>query len=171
MNFGGQIFVMRFDSDGHQRRVSVDGFQIDFIHLIAERVSFRRGNLHQLVLTQRQLLRPICARSAGRDGVHQLASRIPRCPVTADDFFRGAYFKNSIRKAAFFKDRRLIFKAHFGLSFKADELQALLFKADLSHHGFIGNLDVQLVHLVGGIAVLPTNTGRLSVRIRYPSGA
>ena len=143
---------MRFDGDGHQRRVSVDGFQFDFIHLIAERVSFGRGNLHQLVLTQRQLLRPICARSAGRDGVHQFIFLIPDCSITADDFFRGAYLEDRSCKAAFFKDRRLIFKAHFGLSFKADELQALLFKADLSHDGFIGNLDVQLVHLVGGIA-------------------
>ena len=160
MNFGGQIFVMRFDGDGHQRCVSVDGFQFDFIHIIAKRVSFGRGNLHQLVLTQRQLLRPICARSAGRDGVHPFIFLIPDCSITADDFFRGAYFKNSIRKAAFFKDRRLIFKAHFGFTFKADELQALLFKADLSHDGFIGNLDVQLVHLVGGIARLANEHGQ-----------
>ena len=45
MNFGGQIFVMRFGSDGYQRRVSVDGFLFDFIHLIAERVSFGSLNL------------------------------------------------------------------------------------------------------------------------------
>ena len=85
---------------------------------------------------------------------------IPNCTITADDFFRGAHLENSARKAAFFKDRRLIFKAHFGLSFKADELQALLFKADLSHNRFIGNLDVQLVHLIGGIARLADEHGQ-----------
>ena len=122
MNFGRQIFVMRFGSDGYQRRVSVDGFQFDFIHLIAERVSFGCGNLHQLVSAQRQLLRPICTRSAGRDGVHPFIFLMPDCSIAADDFLSGAHLENSARKAAFFKEGRLIFKAHFGLSFKADEL-------------------------------------------------